>query len=304
VSAGQGVGIRVRDLEIRYPGAGAPVLRDLDLDLPPGGALALVGESGSGKSVLLRALLGLAPVTRGGVYLGETDLARVSGARLRAVRRRVGMVFQSPVDSLDPRWPVRRAVAESLALRRGGGLRAHLDAAGELLDAVEIPRARRDALPGDLSGGECQRVAVARATAGEPDLVFADEPTAMLDPGVAERILELIVGLHDEMGFTLVVVTHHLRELRQLPGALLVLCAGRPVERADAAPAQPVHPFSRYIWDAAARPVEPVELASSGCPFRPGCPRRTDTCAASPEPVDISDGWRVWCNNPEATGPS
>jgi len=299
MTEGRGVRVRVRELEVRYPGTRVPVLRCLDLDLPAGGTLAVVGESGSGKSVLVRALLGLAPVSRGWVRMGEMDVARGGGARLAAIRRRVGTIFQSPVDSLDPRWTARRVVAESLSLRSGGALRTHLDAAGELLDAVGIRAARRDALPGNLSGGECQRVAIARAVAGGPDLVLADEPTAMLDPGVAERILELLARLKRELGFTLIVVTHHLRELRQLPGALLVLCAGRPVERAETAPERPVHPFSRYLWDAAAGPVEPVNLAGSGCPFRTGCPRRNEACNSYPEPTEIADGWTVWCNDPE-----
>ncbi len=296
----RGVAVRVRDLEVRYPGTKVPVLRGLDLDVPAGGTLAVVGESGSGKSVLVRALLGLAPVSRGAVEVGATNLTRAKGGALRAARRGIGTVFQSPVDSLDPRWPVRRTVAEALSLRRGGGLDPHLDAADALLEEMGIGADRRGALPGTLSGGECQRVAIARAVAGGPDLVLADEPTAMLDPEVAGRIVDLLAELQRSMGFTLVLITHHLRELPRLPGALLVLCAGHPAERCPAPPDRPVHPFSRYLWDAAVGPVEPVSLAAFGCPFHTGCPRVLPQCAQGyPEPIDLGEGSRVWCNNAE-----
>ncbi|MFH1529205.1 MAG: ATP-binding cassette domain-containing protein [Pseudomonadota bacterium] len=296
----RGVSVRVRELEVLYPGTRVPVLRGLDLDVHAGGTLAVVGESGSGKSVLVRAILGLAPVSRGHVLLGDTDLTRASGTCLRVARRRIGTVFQSPVDSLDPRWPAQRSVAEALSLRTGRAIRDLMDAADELLEAVGIPAGRRGALPGALSGGECQRVAIARAVAGGPDLVLADEPTAMLDPGVAARILDLLAALQRSMGFTLVLITHHLTELQRLPGALLVLCAGHPAERNISSAAPPAHPFSRYLWDAAVRPVEPVNLADEGCPFSPGCPRVVDLCRQRyPDPEEVGDGWTIWCNNPE-----
>ncbi len=297
---GAGARIRIRDLEVLYPGTRVPVLRGLDLEVPAGGTLAVVGESGSGKSVLVRALLGLAPVSRGRVEVGGVDLTVSSGARLRAARRRIGTVFQSPADSLDPRWPVRRTVAEALALRAGGPLDAHLGAADALLADTGIAADRHGALPGALSGGECQRAAIARAVAGGPDLVLADEPTAMLDPAVAARILELLADLQRSMGFTLVLVTHHLRELLDLPGSLLVLCAGYPAEQCPARPDRPRHPFSRYLWDAVSGPVEPVGLASTGCPFHPGCPRAVDGCSREyPPPQDLGAEWKIWCYNAE-----
>jgi len=295
-----GATVRIRDLEVLYPGTRVPVLRGLDLDLAAGETLAVVGESGSGKSVLVRALLGLAPVSRGSVEVGATCMTRASGGTLRAARRRIGTIFQSPVDSLDPRWAVRRTVAEALALRRGGDLDAHLDAADGLLEDMGIRAARRGALPGTLSGGECQRVAIARAVAGGPELVLADEPTAMLDPEVAGRIIDLLADLQRTMGFTLVLITHHLRELPKLPGALLVLCAGHPAEQHGTSPDRPLHPFSRYLWDAAAGPVEPVSLGESGCPFHTGCPRVLPQCSqAYPEPNDTGEGCKVWCYNAE-----
>ena len=175
-----------------------------------------------------------------------------------------------------------------------------MDDADALLEDVGIQGSRRGALPGALSGGECQRVAVARAVAGGPDLVLADEPTAMLDPRVATRILELMADLQRAMGFTLVLITHHLRELERLPGALLVLCAGYPAERAASPSKRPAHPFSRYLWDAAVGPVEPVSLADTGCPFRPGCPRALDRCAqAYPPLTKVKSGWDIWCYNAE-----
>ena len=295
-----GVRISIRDLEVRYPGTRRPVLQGLDLKLPAGGTLAVVGESGSGKSVLVRALLGLAPVTSGAVFLEDLNITRARGARLRAVRRGIGTVFQSPVDSLDPRWSARRSVAEALALRDSGAISAQMDAAGALLAEVDIPAARHDALPAALSGGECQRVAIARAVAGDPDLVLADEPTAMLDPETASRVLRLLAKLQRNRGFTLVFITHHIRELELLPGALLVLCAGRVAEATAAPIKAPAHPFSRYLWAAAEGPVDPVELADAGCPFQPGCPRAEAACAAAyPASVEIEDGWTIWCHNPE-----
>jgi len=299
VSAPRGLALSIRGLEVRYPGSPVPVLRGLDLEVPAGTTVAVVGESGSGKTVLVRALLGMAPVRRGALLLDGLDLRSLGRGRRAALRRRIGTVFQSPVDSLDPRWTARRTVAEGLSLRLGGGLGTHLGEAGNLLDRVGIAADRWDARPGALSGGECQRVAVARAVAGGPALVLADEPTAMLDPDVGRQVLDLLTSLQSSMGFTLVLVTHHLRELDRVPGGLLVLCAGRPAERTVGYPENPRHPFSRHLWDAAVRPVAPVELAAEGCPFRPGCPRALPGCAEGyPDPWQVEEGWVVWCRNP------
>jgi len=192
--------------------------------------LGLVGESGAGKTTIGRAVVGLVPVTSGSVRIGGADVAGLPRRALRPLRGRAAMVFQDPASSLDPRRTVEESIGEPAALH--GHLRgADLDRrVGDLLDQVELPGTFRGRYPHELSGGECQRVGIARALILGPDLLVADEPTSALDVSVQARVLELFRALQREHGFACLFISHDLAVVELVATRVAVLRAGRVVE--------------------------------------------------------------------------
>jgi len=206
----------------------------VSFDIRRGEVLGLVGESGSGKSTLGRALLRLAPVTAGSVSFEGTDLTRLEGRALRAMRRHLQFIFQDPFASLNPRRTVFDTLAEPLLLH-GAAQRA--DVAGAvlgLMDDVGLARSAARKYPHEFSGGQRQRIAIARALATRPDFVVADEPVSALDVTVQAQILALLEGLVAEYGLTMLFISHDLAVVRQLADRVMVLYRGRVVEEAPA----------------------------------------------------------------------
>ncbi|WP_432838566.1 dipeptide ABC transporter ATP-binding protein [Dactylosporangium sp. CA-092794] len=248
----------VRGARIVYGGDGwgrrrTVAVDGVDLRIVRGRTLGLVGESGSGKSTLGRALAGLVGVREGAVRVGGTDLARASGAALRAVRRRIGYVFQDPASSLDPRYPVGRVIDEPMRLLSELPAAARAARVAELLDAVQLPAGYARRYPHELSGGQRQRVAIARALALRPDLLIADEPTSALDVSVQARVLDLLVSLRAEFGFACLFISHDLGVVHRLAHDVAVMRAGRIVEAgpADAVLRSPRHPYTLRLLAAA-----------------------------------------------------
>lgn len=235
---------------------------DVSLEVAAGEVVGLVGESGSGKSTLGKAAVGLVRLTAGSVSLAGTDITRLSQRGLREPRKQVGVIFQDPGSSLNPRWPIGQAIAEPLALHTnltGSQRTARVE---ELLDQVQLDRKLRNRYPHQLSGGQRQRVGIARALALNPALVIADEPTSALDVSVQARVLRLLRELQAEHGFACLFISHDLAVVEELSDRIAVMQSGRLVESGPA-PAVLNHPTEAYTARLiAAVPVpDPAEQA-------------------------------------------
>jgi oligopeptide transport system ATP-binding protein len=271
---------------------------EISFELRAGESLGVVGESGSGKSTLARAVLRLIRLTRGRVvWLGQ-DLAALPAAALRARRRELQLIFQDPLGSLDPRLTAGQIIAEGLAVHEpalsGAQRRAAVQA---ILGQVGLAAEHAQRYPHELSGGQCQRVGIARAMILKPALLVCDEPLSALDVSTQQQILELLVGLTRSQGLAVLFISHDLATVRALCDRVLVMYLGRVVESAGvpALFAQPHHPYSRELLAAIAsldpavqpqrlglaRPGEaPSALAPpSGCHYRTRCAWAAPLCA-------------------------
>ncbi|HKN49495.1 MAG TPA: oligopeptide/dipeptide ABC transporter ATP-binding protein [Actinomycetota bacterium] len=318
--------LAVRDLAVTFPGTGRtspegnPVraLRGVTLHIAPGEIVGLVGESGSGKSVLGLATLGLLPpsaTVTGSVLLDGRQMVGTSeGERRLARRRSAGAVFQDPMTSLNPTMKVGRQVAEAAG---------SMDAAIEALERARVPEPRRRAgqYPHELSGGLRQRVMIAMAIAGGPDLVVADEPTTALDVTVQAEILALLMAIRDETGSSILFVTHDLAVAAELADRIAVLYGGRLAELGPAAEVlhRPCHPYTVALMAARLRgdsprasmlptlegePPDP-RAYPPGCPFAPRCPLAEPGCDAAlpePEPAPTHEGLVACLHAGESTG--
>ncbi|WP_166611767.1 dipeptide ABC transporter ATP-binding protein [Kineococcus indalonis] len=257
VPAGADVALAVRGLHVRFGGRlgtrAVHAVAGVDLHVARGEVLGLVGESGSGKSTLAGCVSGLVRRTAGTVEVAGQDPEGLRGARLRELRGRVGVVFQDPASTLDPRATVADSVAEPLLLHsrlRGGALRAEVE---RLLEAVALPGGYGERFPHELSGGQRQRVAIARAVALGPDLLVADEPTSALDVSVQARVLELLGELRERFGFACLFITHDLAVVSRVAERVAVMHRGRVVEQGPAGDvlARPLHPYTQRLVAAA-----------------------------------------------------
>ncbi|WP_439694176.1 dipeptide ABC transporter ATP-binding protein [Curtobacterium sp. SP.BCo] len=256
----------VRHLVVEYGGALRGRFRavdDVSFTVGRGEIVGLVGESGSGKTTIGRAAIGLAPITSGTVVVEGTDVAGAGRASRKAMRRRVGVVFQNPLRSLNPRYTVGQTVAEPLRqiLHLPG---AEVESRVErLLDDVGLDGGFRERYPHELSGGQRQRVAIARAVALDPALLIADEPTSALDVSVQARVLDVFRELQERLGFACLFVTHDLAVVDTLCDRVVVLHGGRVAEAGtrDAVLRAPQDPYTRRLVQAAPVP-DPVEQAA------------------------------------------
>ena len=224
----------LENLSIDYPKRGrVPAFRAVEaasLKIQPGEVLGLVGESGSGKTTIARAIVGLVPVAEGTLRVAGQDMVGVDTKQLRAVRRKLGIVFQDPGSSLNPRWPVGVSIGEPLELAdwEKGTIGKRVE---ELLDLVELPREFRNRYPHELSGGQRQRIGIARALALDPEVLVADEPTSALDVSVQARVLELLQNIQKEKQFATLFVTHDLAVVDLLADRIAVMQHGKIVEQ-------------------------------------------------------------------------
>jgi peptide/nickel transport system ATP-binding protein len=248
--------LEAKDMVIEYPGRGrTPAFRAVDgvsFSIAQGEVLGLVGESGSGKTTIGRSIVGLLPVTGGSLSINGTDMVGATTASLRPLRSQVGIVFQDPGSSLNPRLPIGESIAEPMMLHRGTKGTELSREVERLLDQVQLPRAMRNRYPHELSGGQRQRVGIARALSLEPKLLVADEPTSALDVSVQATVLELFQELQREHGFACLFISHDLAVVEILSDRIAVMHKGELVELGETAQVvtDPQHPYTQRLLAA------------------------------------------------------
>jgi peptide/nickel transport system ATP-binding protein len=297
--------LQVRDLVVSFA-TDQGVIRAIDgvsFDVPKGRTVGLVGESGSGKSVTSLAIMGLIPrppgrIEGGSIKLGGEELLGKSESALRAVRgKRIGMIFQEPMTSLNPVFTVGSQIMEAVRAHAQVSRGAARTRAIQLLARVGIPapEERVDAYPHQLSGGMRQRVMIAIALAGDPELLIADEPTTALDVTIQAQILELLAALQAELGMSILLITHDLGVVAEYAHDVVVMYAGKVVERSPAGPLfdAPLHPYtSGLLLSVPSHPlnrgrtrlptipgsVPDLSQLPRGCRFQQRCARVVDAC--------------------------
>jgi peptide/nickel transport system ATP-binding protein len=258
--------LNVEDLVVEYRGRRGRVVRAVDgvtLRVQPGEMVALVGESGSGKSTLGRCALGLAPLTSGTVEVVGTRLGTDTPRAVRAARTRIGVVFQNPAASLNPRYTIGESVAEPLRVHAGLRGEALARRTAELLDSVELPAAWASRYPHELSGGQRQRVSIARAISLDPELLIADEPTSALDVSVQATVLEVFREIQQRLRFACLFISHDLAVVDELADRVAVMHQGRLVELGERSQvlSMPTDDYTRRLLAAAPVP-DPAEQAA------------------------------------------
>jgi oligopeptide transport system ATP-binding protein len=311
--------LRVTDLCVGY---GAHVaISDLSFELFEGETVGLVGESGSGKSTLARAILRLLRSAHGRVEWRGRDLLALPAQELRAQRRDLQIVFQDPLSSLNPRMTVGNAIAEPLRIFEPGlGSRERALRVGAMLERVGLAATMGVRYPHEFSGGQCQRVGIARAMILNPKLLICDEPVSSLDTSIQGQIVNLLLDLQRDAGTSMLFISHNLAVVRHLSHRVLVMYAGKLVEIAapDALFASPRHPYTQALLAAvpaievkAAGAAAPLRLAeppaaagppSSGCAYRDRCPHAVAVCASTVPPLaEAATGHWVACHRSHET---
>jgi oligopeptide transport system ATP-binding protein len=320
--------LQVDGLEVHFPlkkrlfGGPAKVVKALDgvsFTLMPGETLGIVGESGCGKSTLCRAVLRLVEPTGGRtVWLGQ-DFSHLSGEALRLERRNMQIIFQDPLASLDPRMTVRQIVERPLLnFPTRETPEARQARVAELITLVGGHPRWLDRYPHEFSGGQCQRIGIARALILQPRLLVCDEPVSALDVSVQAQIINLLMGLQDRLGLSYLFISHNLSVVRHISHRVMVLYLGKVMEIAerDEFYRRPLHPYSQALIAAVPLPDPKLERAKprlqlqgdlpsplnppSGCRFRTRCPRASALCAELEPPLkDYGEGHVAACHHIE-----
>ena len=298
------------------PGCAVQAVSGVSFEIAPAQTVGLVGESGCGKTTVGRTILRLIEADGGRVFVDGADVFALKAPELRALRRRMQIVFQDPYGSLNPRMTVRQTLAEPLAIHRlanGGAEREQrIDA---LLDEVGLDRRLAPSYPHELSGGQRQRVGIARALSVEPKFLVLDEPVSALDVSVQAQVLNLLSDLQQRRRLTYLFIAHDLAVVRQIADQVAVMYLGKIVERAPAAVlyAAPRHPYTTSLLSAVPVPdpnaqrqrivlsgdVPSPASPPPGCPFHPRCPhpKRNERCRTEPPALrEVAPGQLAACH--------
>lgn len=308
--------LTAENLVKRYRGADGLVraVDGVSFHVEQGRTLGIVGESGCGKSTTAKLLVRLEDVTAGRILVGDDEITRMRGRELRRLRRRVQLVFQDPHASLNPRRTIGATLAEVLRVHGLGGRNRLTARVGELLDMVGIPAGAAGRYPHQLSGGQLQRVGIARALAVGPEVLVLDEPVSALDVSVRAEIMNLLTRLREELSLTCVFISHDLGMVRHISDRIAVMYLGRVVELGDWRQVSdaPLHPYTRSL-QAAVPVADPAVEASrrvgaltgevpdattppSGCRFHTRCPLVEDSCRRhDPALAETDAGHLVAC---------
>ncbi len=309
--------IRVENLVVEFPGPRGSKLQavsDVSFDVMAGETLGIVGESGCGKSTTAKAVIRMPPPTSGTVRYDDEDLAALTKEELRSRRTDLQMIFQDPISALNPRRSVWDIISEGVEIwgTHGVWTDARLT---ELISSVGIDPQYRDRKPFQFSGGQCQRISIARALALDPKVLICDEPVSALDVSVQAQILNLLDDLKTEHDLTMLFISHDLAVVRNVSDRVLVMYLGRVAEvgDADAIFDNPVHPYTQALLSAVPgsgidndgslsgelpSPLDPP----TGCRFHTRCSHATDVCKTTvPEFRQFGkDHWAA-CHNPQGT---
>lgn len=315
--------LEVRDIKVHFPvqhgvfrraRAHVKAVDGVSFTIAPGETLGLVGESGCGKTTLGRAIVRLLEPTSGGILFDGEDIARLSGAELRARRRKLQMIFQDPYGSLNPRMTVEDCIGEALDihdLAESGSARRKRIA--ELLEAVGLDATYAQRYPHEFSGGQRQRIGIARALAVEPELIVCDEPVSALDVSVQAQIINLLQDLQQERGLAYLFIAHDLAVVEHISRRVMVMYLGKVVELAEASAilTAPKHPYTQALISAVPtidpdsrrrRIILPGDVPSPirpppGCAFHPRCPMAEARCqAVVPALRDVTPAHSTACH--------
>jgi len=312
--------VQVEDLVVEFRAAGKRTVKavsGISLDVKTGETLGLVGESGCGKSTVARSLIQLPPPKSGSVVVNGVELTDLSEQELRPHRTQLQMIFQDPISSLNPRRRVADIVAEPLRVWGPHDDQEQIEIVDRMLHAVGLdPEVARDKRPHEFSGGQCQRISIARSLVLGPKVLICDEPVSALDVSVQAQILNLLRDLKAEYGLTLVFIAHDLAVVKNVSDLVAVMYLGKLCEVAepDDLYANAAHPYTSLLLESIPEPDpsatidETVDLVGeipssidppSGCRFRTRCPHATEKCEnEEPQMREVSAGHHVACHHP------
>ena len=317
--------LRVENLVVEFragrSGLKVHAVSNISLDVKQGETLGLVGESGCGKSTTGKAIMQLPPPTSGRVLFDGHDMTKLAGEELRSTRTAMKMIFQDPISSLNPRRKVEDIIAEGLRIWKTTSKEDEQKKIDEMMLAVGLdPALQRGRRPHQFSGGQCQRISIARAVVTDPKLIICDEPVSALDVSVQAQILNLLEDMKERYGLTLIFIAHDLAVVKNVSDRIVVMYLGKICEvgSPDVIYQHPAHPYTRVLLDAIPIPdpsVRPETRAKvvgeipspvappSGCRFRTRCPKAQPKCADE-EPVieEVQPGQFVACHFPLAPG--
>jgi peptide/nickel transport system ATP-binding protein len=311
--------LRVDDLVVEYKSQGGEKVQavsGVSLDIIPGETLSVVGESGCGKSTLAKGILQLIETASGNVLLNGSDITKLKGEELRKVRPQAQMIFQDSISSLDPHMKVSALVEQPLKVWGRGTPEERKNKVNDLLRSVGLdPEVVGDRKPTEFSGGQCQRISIARALAIEPKLLVCDEPVSSLDVSIQAQILNILQEMKERYGLSLLFISHDLSVVRAISDRIVVMYLGKvcEVSTPDELSEKPRHHYTHALVSSVPIPDptiknrrailqgEPPSPTNppSGCRFRTRCPAATDLCASEePQLREVAQGQYVACHHP------